>query len=64
MIMHFQYSINTQNITMIKTTDQYSDGKDTKILLTHGGPGFTFSTLKLESKRFKGYNIIVEIFGR
>lgn len=64
MTKHFQDSMNTQNITMIQTTDQYSDGKDTKILLTHGGPGFTFGTLKVESKRFKGYNIIVEIFGR
>lgn len=56
--------MNNQIITMIKVTDQYSDGKGTQILLTDGGPGYTFCTLKVESKRFKGYNIILEIFGR
>lgn len=60
----FQNSINTQNITMIKVTDQYSDGKGTKIFLTHGGPGYTYFTLQIESKRFKGYNIILEVYGR
>lgn len=53
-----------RNITMVKVTDHYSDGKGTKINLTDGGPGYTFCKMKVESKRFKGYHIIVEIFGR
>lgn len=55
--------MSTQNITMIKAMDHHSDGTGTKILLTNGGPGDTFCTVMVESKRFKGYNIIVEIFG-
>lgn len=48
---------------MIRVTDQQSDGKETSIVLTKGGPGFQFANIKIESQRFCGFNVIVEVFG-
>lgn len=55
---------NNYNITAIRCTDQYTNGKGGYAALLKGGPGFKEVTIHLKSQRNHGFNFIIEIYGR
>ncbi|CAD7079019.1 unnamed protein product [Hermetia illucens] len=55
---------NNYNITAIRCTDQYTNGKGGYAALLNGGPRFKEVTIHLKSQRNHGFNFIIEIYGR
>uniref|UniRef100_U5EYF4 Putative salivary secreted peptide n=1 Tax=Corethrella appendiculata TaxID=1370023 RepID=U5EYF4_9DIPT len=56
---------NWRNITAINVFDQYYPaGEGGYATLKAGGPRFNHTTIKLKSQRGKGYNFVIEIYGR
>ncbi|XP_053965330.1 probable salivary secreted peptide [Anastrepha ludens] len=50
-------------ITYLKVQDQYTNGKGGYATLTSGGPGFSYVNIHFTSKRWRGYNFIIDIYG-
>lgn len=50
-------------ITAIRALDQYIDGNGGYATLLRGGVGYRNMTLELRSRRGKGFNFIVEVWG-
>lgn len=57
-------TVSYYTITCVRALDQYIDGKGGYASLRKGGIGYRNVTLLLSSKRGRGFNFIVEIYGR
>uniref|UniRef100_A0A0A1XQE6 Probable salivary secreted peptide n=1 Tax=Zeugodacus cucurbitae TaxID=28588 RepID=A0A0A1XQE6_ZEUCU len=51
-------------ITSIEVKDQYINGNGGYATLTSGGPGFNFVKLHFTSQWWRGYNFVIDIYGK
>lgn len=59
----FQNETNYKNITMIRVVDQKNDKDMREALITNGGPGYTYVTMKFTAPSRSDYSFIVDIIG-
>lgn len=60
---YIQNETNYMNITMIRVTDQKNDKDLREALLTNGGPGYPYVTIKFTGPSRSDYSFIVDIIG-
>jgi Transcription activator MBF2 len=58
------YHFSNRTITAIRLTNQMPEGKEGHAQIVSGGVGFTNVSIHFKSQRNKGFNFIMEIFGR